>query len=600
MSEKHWRRRRPLLLIAAGLVAVGLAVAAYGTNLLRGPELDVRDAHFSVRGPQRPPRDIVVVAIDDVTFSDLQQQWPFPRRVHARLIARLRADGAKVIAYDVQFTEPTDPADDNALIDAIGRAHNVVLATDEVAANGEVNVLGGADVVREVGARVGDSSVKLDGDGVLRRLWPSLQGLESFPVVVAERASGRKVASSTFGGGGIPVDFAGPPGTITTVSFSRVLEGKVPASAFKGKIVIVGATAPNLQDIHQTAASRSEPMSGPEIHANAVASVLRGLPLRESPAWLDLLIVAALGLAVPLANVRLRSWRIGAFALAVSGGYVCVTQLAFDAGLILPFAYPLLAVLVATISTLGVDYLFTAFERQRVKDVFSRFVPEAVVEDVLARAGEDLRLGGEQRICTVMFCDLRGFTSFSEGLAAGTVIDVVNVYLDQMTDAILAAGGTLTCYMGDGIMAVFGAPLPQADHADRALRAAREMMGPRLARFNSWLQEHDLEGPGFRMGIGLNSGEVMVGNVGSERRVEYTAIGDTTNTASRLEGMTKGTEHMLFMADSTCALLGDRPDDLVCVGEFEVRGRRGTARVWSVPDPATAPPPPRVAASARR
>src|SRR5918992_5268111 len=152
-----------------------------------------------------------------------------------------------------------------------------------------------------------------------------------------------------------------------------------------------------------------------------------------------------------------------------------------------------------------------------------------------------------------------------------------------MSDAILDHGGTLVAYMGDGIMAVFGAPVAQEDHADRAVAAAREMIGERLERFNESLRSRGL-GQGFRMGVGLNSGHVMSGNVGSERRVEYTAIGDTTNTAARLEGMTKGTPHMLFVSESTRALLKDPPEDLVYVGEFEVRGREARIRLWTLGD----------------
>jgi adenylate cyclase len=241
-----------------------------------------------------------------------------------------------------------------------------------------------------------------------------------------------------------------------------------------------------------------------------------------------------------------------------------------------------MAILLATVGTLGADYLFSAFEHERVRTTFSRFVDDAVIEDVLARAGEDLRFGGEQRVCTVMFSDLRGFTSVSETLGADRVIQVVNYYLDQMTEAIMGAGGTLVSYMGDGIMAVFGAPLDQPDHADRALRAAREMIEVRLPLFNSWLREHGFADQDFRVGIGLNTGTVMAGNVGSARRVEYSAIGDTTNTASRLEGMTKGTPHMLFLADSTREFLAEAPHDLVLVGDFEIRGRRAKMRIWSI------------------
>jgi len=221
-------------------------------------------------------------------------------------------------------------------------------------------------------------------------------------------------------------------------------------------------------------------------------------------------------------------------------------------------------------------------ERERVRGVFSRFVPEAVVDEVLKRTDEDLRLGGVRLTGTVMFADLRGFTSFAENLPADRVIDVLNRYLTEMSDAVLDNGGTLVAYMGDGIMSVFGAPLEADDHADRALVAAREMLLVRLPRFNGWLGESGL-GAGFRMGIGLASGPLMSGNVGSARRLEYTAIGDTTNTASRLEGMTKGTPYSIFIADSTRQSLRNQ-DGLVFVDELEVRGRQSKIRLWTLED----------------
>jgi adenylate cyclase len=247
------------------------------------------------------------------------------------------------------------------------------------------------------------------------------------------------------------------------------------------------------------------------------------------------------------------------------------------------FVYPIGALALASVGALAVHYVTTAFERERVRDVFSRFVPENVVDEVLARADQGLRLGAVQREGTVMFTDLRGFTSFAESMQPEQVIGVLNQYLSEMSDAILDHGGTLVAYMGDGIMAVFGAPIEQDDHADRALAAAREMLEVRLERFNEWIRSRGL-GEGFRMGIGLNSGTVMSGNVGSERRVEYTAIGDTTNTASRLEGMTKGTPHQLFVADSTRGMLNDLPEDLSFVDEFEVRGREARIKLWTLGD----------------
>jgi adenylate cyclase len=162
---------------------------------------------------------------------------------------------------------------------------------------------------------------------------------------------------------------------------------------------------------------------------------------------------------------------------------------------------------------------------------------------------------------------------------------VLNHYLSEMSDAILDHGGTLVAYMGDGIFAVFGAPLELPDHADRALATAREMLEVRLPRFNAWLREEGLSETGFRMGIGLNSGHVMSGHVGSERRVEYAAVGDTTNTASRIEGLTKGTPHQLLFSGSTKEALTSPPADLAHVGESEIRGRTATLELWTIAQP---------------
>lgn len=221
-----------------------------------------------------------------------------------------------------------------------------------------------------------------------------------------------------------------------------------------------------------------------------------------------------------------------------------------------------------------------ALERDRVRGVFARFLPESMVDEVLDRSGGDPRLGGVRLVGTVLFTDLRGFTSFAEQTPPDRVVDVLNRYFEEMTSAILDAGGTLLAYLGDGILAVFGAPLEADDHADRALRAAREMLHERLPRFNGWLRAEGV-GEGFEMGVGIASGPFMSGNVGSERRLEYTAIGDTVNTASRLESLTKERPHAVLVSDATRELLsGD--EELVFVDEITLRGKTQALRLWAL------------------
>ncbi|HEX2233323.1 MAG TPA: adenylate/guanylate cyclase domain-containing protein [Thermoleophilaceae bacterium] len=596
MRTRH-HRLRTILFLSVGLGLTALGVGAYATDALGDLERDTVDARFSIRGEQERPRDLIVVEIDDVTFSDTNERWPFPRAMHAKVIDRIAADDPKVIAYDVQFSEPSNEGeeDDLAFAEAIQRADKrVVLATTEVNRRGEGKFLGvEEDLLRDLGGRFGNGLFPNDPGGVIRRTSFAIDKLETFGVAAVEVAEGRQVERGEFDDDGAWIDYVGSPGTIETISFSRVLNGEARRGMFKDKLVVVGPSAPSLQDLHPTSTSGDNLMAGAEIQANAISTVQRDLPLKEQPAAFDIALILLLGLAAPVASLQAPPLRALAMALGAGVVFTILVQLLFNGGTIVSFVYPVGTLLLVSVGVLAVHYLTTAFERERMRDMFSRFVPENVVDDVIASA-DGLRLGGVQREGTVMFSDLRGFTSFAESMPPDQVIEVLNRYLTEMSDAILDHGGTLVAYMGDGIMAVFGAPVPQEDHADRALAAAREMLGPRLDRFNQYLRDEGI-GQGFRMGVGLNSGRVMSGNVGSERRLEYTAIGDTTNTAARLEGMTKGTAHMLFLADSTRELLKEEPEDLIYVDEFEVRGRQAKIKLWSLAgrrDGEEAPGPP--------
>jgi adenylate cyclase len=220
-------------------------------------------------------------------------------------------------------------------------------------------------------------------------------------------------------------------------------------------------------------------------------------------------------------------------------------------------------------------------EHERVRDIFMRFLPEPMVDEVLARTDGDARIRPELLTGTVLFGDLRGFTSFAEGRPVDEVIEAINTYLTLMTDAVLDHGGTIVDYMGDGIMAAFGAPVANDEHADLALAAARDMAGEQLATFNAWLSATGVEKP-LRMGIGINSGPVLSGSVGSPRRLDYAVIGDTTNTASRIEAMTKELDHAVLFSERTKDSLHELPEDAVSLGEFEIRGRSAGIGLWAL------------------
>jgi adenylate cyclase len=583
---------RTVLFFVIGLLAAGFAIAAYGFHSFARLELSTVDARFSIRGNPATMNNVVVVGIDDRTFNEANLQWPLPRSVQAKVIDRLSAAGAKVIAEDIQYTEPTTPMpgcgalcsrladkEDEALAESVYNADRknskVVLSTTEVGKDGSTYVLGGN--ARLLGARVANGNYIPDVDGVIRRFRYQIDGLETLPLVAAERALGHPIDPSALPDKRAWIDFA-PPGAIPFLSFSRVLDGKFDPAVVRGAIVVVGATAPILQDVHPTSTSGGSGVSGPEIQATAIHTVLGGFPLRNGPAWLNLWVICILALVPAALGLRFSVALTIAIAALLGAAYAVGTQYAFNNGTILAVVYPVGALAISTVGALGAHYLFAAFDRQRTRDTFARFVPEEVVNQVLTQTRGELRLGGVRVVGTCMFVDLRGSTQFAESLPPETVVHVINRYLSELTEAILGHGGTLISYLGDGFMAVFGAPITQEDHADRALSAAREIIAERLPRFNEWLHEQGY-GQSFAIGIGINSGPFMAGNVGSEKRLEYTAMGDTINTASRLEGSTKDSDFYLLMADSTSTAIGG---DFVAVGEIDVRGRQDTIKIWSI------------------
>jgi CHASE2 domain-containing sensor protein len=387
---------RLLLALGVALVAAGIGIAIRDTHLLRRLEQVTIDARFQIRGTERKQvAGIVIVAIDDPTFSQfnrmhLSAQWPFPRRYEARVIDRLHQAGAKVIGVDIQFTEPSrSPADDNALIEAVGRAGNVVLATTDVGPHGTTNVFGGDAVLRQLGARAGDSSFIPDSDGTIRQTQYSILGLKTFAVVVAESASHHPVSPALFGGArkGVPIDFAGPPGTIPAISFSRVYAGTFPAHMFAGKIVLVGVTSPSLQDVHQAPTSGGRLMSGVEILGNAVATVMHRIPLRDPAGWVSALLIVLLALVPCLAGLRLGTIGVALFGLGALVLWSVATQLAFDSGAELDYTDPAAALLLATGAMVIAGWWADGRERKRLRQQFAAN-QVAIVEQTLAPSGQ--------------------------------------------------------------------------------------------------------------------------------------------------------------------------------------------------------------------
>ncbi|MDE3134446.1 MAG: CHASE2 domain-containing protein, partial [Acidobacteriota bacterium] len=412
--------------MVVAVVAAGLGIFTHATGAFHRTELQTIDARYHVRGSDPSfVKDFVVVGVDSSTLSYFASNtavkkgyaanFPFPRRDDARVIDNLVKAGAKHIAMDMQFSQPTDNRDDYALLGAVAKAGHVVLATTAVGAHGSTNILGGNAILRKYGGdSVAANATEFpDTDGVYRQMRFSFQGLETFGTQIAAHTMGKKVSPELFGGATtqVPIDYAGPEGTVHFISYWKVYAGKFPASIVRGKTVIVGETAQIGNDVHPTPTSGStgsQLMAGSEIVANEAATVLHGIPLRDGAGWVNVLLIILLGSAAPL--LGLRGWALRALGggLLVGGLYAVAAQFAFNSGRIIVVIDPEFALAVGVIGTLAVVYLGEAFERQYARSTFARFVPPGVVDEVLASSDEDLRLAAVERVCTVMFSDLRG------------------------------------------------------------------------------------------------------------------------------------------------------------------------------------------------
>jgi CHASE2 domain-containing sensor protein len=365
-QQRLRRLRRGILAIAAGTAAL-LALAAYSGHLFASLELNTIDTRFSIRGAQPAPRAIVIVAIDPTTVNALGApgtlDYPF-RKLDAKVIDRIYTARPRAIGVDLEFTNEGPRADYAPLIKALYDAPGTVLATDQFFSGGRFagypNDFGNppGPILADLHAHVAATSVPVDSDGVWRRVLYSvtLRHIEtlSFPVEVVAQATHRPVPHAEFPGGTALVDYVGPPQTFTRVRFLDVLEGRIPASVFRGKIVLIGATDPNLGDSHTTPVGPE--MFGVEYWANAVSTILRGNPLRGAPGVLNVLLIVLLAVSAPLAALWLRpGMLLLAVALAVALVYVLIAQLAFDAGTVLEVVYPLLALVLGSVEATAAD-----------------------------------------------------------------------------------------------------------------------------------------------------------------------------------------------------------------------------------------------------
>ena len=542
------------------------------------------DLQFDLRGARSPLAPIVLIAINEDSFDELDLPWPWPRDVHARLLDRVAAANPAVIGLDIVFAEPSGRGsqDDRVLAEAIGRAGRVVLAAAltvvREAGYEKTDLNPPIPLLRERAAGFGPVNIVPDSDAVVRqvRLSHSHQGRDfpSFALEVYRVARQAGVPAKPFDATSVLVNYRGGPATYLTIPYHRVVNGEVPPETFAGKIVLVGATSLLLHDLYRAPFAPQGDMPGVELHANTLETMLLGIPIRRVPR----LVIAGLALAAGVLAIwtaqrlpAIRALLVVLLAGAVYGGVSLAV-----------FAWANVWCDIGTVATAllvayGASVVETVIREQRQRRRLSRFFSPDVVDEVI-RQRDGAGLECARRTMTVLFSDIRGFTSMSEKMPPEEVAAFLREYLTAMTEVIFKHGGTVDKYMGDGLMALFNVPLERPDHAERAVRAAlefQERLRPLAARFRARY------GSDVRCGIGINTGEAVVGIIGSEQRLEYTAIGDTVNLGSRLESLTKDVKASIVISEATWrAIHGRFPTR--ALGEVAVKGKERPVLIHAV------------------
>lgn len=555
------------------------------------------DLRFRLRGPKIvTDSGIVLVTIDDQSFLSLKHKWPFPRSYFARAIQNLADAGAALIIIDIEFTEPSNinPYDDQNLTQVIRHFPLVILAGKLVTEYGSYQTVNRyamkplPDFIA-AGAQWAYANVNLDADGFIRRynLFQDVHGKKYFPLVIEALQylqklspddiiadnNGRfivgKLVIPRYQNDTMLINYAGPANHFPTYSFANILDDQqftLPdpdedtdifdtwkeSGMFKNKIVFIGASAEELQDNKFTPffafAGIKQKMPGVEMHANALHTILKQDFIEPASSWVVfLIIIISTGIAFILSE-KLRPVSGLIVGIGVAIGYFMLCYLLFARmNIWVPLVYPVSNFSLCYVVTIVHKILVEQQEKGRYRKTFQQYVARSVVDSML-NAGELPKFGGEHRTLTVLFSDIRSFTTYSEKYPPETVVQRLSEYLTAMVDVIFKNSGTLDKFVGDEIMAIYGAPYYFADHAQRACETALDMVAVLRKLQKNW-SEKELEY--FQIGIGINTGKVIVGNLGSIQLFDYTVIGDEVNLGARLEGANKHYSTTIIISEAT-------------------------------------------------
>lgn len=566
------RRAAPVLVALAAATLVVLLLPLLVLNPVDEAIYDRLSSHLPAAGGLP---ETVVVAIDDPSFAELGLTWPWPRALHARLIQSLRKAGAGQIGYDVVFADPGNPEDDLALAAVLGP--DVILArytTQIDTSQGLVQMTVTPIPDLQGTARMASVDLPIETDGAVRRLSPDP---ESMAAVMADRQAPPDAR--------IRFEDTG----LTTVSFYQALEADrmLPPGLFHGKPVLVGAvlgsspgTAAESFRVPATATGAGF-LAGVKIHGHAFRTLAAGAWVVPLPQMVPALAAILLALVVHFAAA-------GRSAATVVGtaAFLSALPLTASAGLLafgywLPPSGPMLAAVTAGIGQTVLDYARARRARAEIIRTFGQYLAPELVQHLVDNPAA-LRLGGERREVTILFCDLRGFTTLSERMKDRPELLTrwLNEAMDILARAVVDNGGMVDKFIGDCVMALWNAPADDPDHAPHALAAGNAMVAG-IARLSGQIaaEGHDVS---LACGVGINTGDCTVGNMGSSLRFDYTAIGDAVNLASRLEGMTKTFGTPLLIGSTTAARLGGA--GLVALGPVTVKGRSEAEEVFTTVD----------------
>jgi len=544
---------------------------------------------------ERPFRsDIVIVAIDDESIKQTGQ-WPWKREVFANTLLKLEKYKPKAVGIDVVFPEESrfGKQDDQILADALAKlsyplvlpikADSLFIEKNRAYANS----FSGQLKSFEEQASVGHVNLILDSDGVVRR----------FPLFVAQNNSAgssqeqKKIPAFSYllakkAGLKIPnektleqiprIVFSVKPGTISRVPFYRLISGEIPVSRLENKILLIGSTAVDLHDEKPTPLSRGTQMQGVEIQANIVNMLALGYQFKPlSFKYTCLWIFLAAFFPYLIFIIFKRSFKFFLVNIFLGGAWFVLILFVVEEGIVPNLIHINAAWIFSFISLFCRRYFVGEKEKREMKKAFSHYVSKEVLEEIL-KDPKNISLGGEEKFITILFSDIRGFTSVSEKLSPQKLVEMLNQYFNAMSGEILKHKGILDKYIGDAIMAFWGAPILDENQADNAVQAAIGMV-EQLENFNKKQKEKGL--PEINIGIGIYSGLAVVGNIGSETRFDYTAIGDSVNIASRIEGLTKTYQTKIIISETVKEKLKGNYF-LELLGSVPIRGRQEPINIY--------------------